>query len=308
VEPELHAIPGVAELTVTRVINVRVGDGMAVLRAVSVGGLKRHHYPVVEGDLEGASEAFGRGEAILVSDNFAYRHDLHAGDTLSLSTPAGERSFRIDAVILDYTLDIGTIVIEHETYKQLWKDELVNGFLVWLAPGADVERVRTAISGVLRPRFATTTLTGREFKAQLAGVLDGALLMTYAVQLVAITIAIIGVVNFFLTEVLDRRREIGLLRSVALSRRQLQGTLSAEALVLGAVGGVMAALFAWPVARLLVTRSTRLVSGWGLVFDFPLGLALVTVAIAALTSVAAAYYPAHRTATKRVADLVLVES
>ena len=70
----------------------------------------------------------------------------------------------------------------------------------------------------------------------------------------------------------------------------------------------MAALYAWPVSRLLVTRSTRVVSGWALGFDFPVGLALVTVAIAALTSVAAAYYPAHRAAGRRVADLVLVES
>jgi putative ABC transport system permease protein len=307
VEADLRAIPGVIDLSGSRLINVRVADGLAVLRTLNVGGLTRHHYPVVEGDAEATSEAFARGDAVFVSDNLAYRHNLHAGDSLSLSTPTGERSFQIAAVVVDYTLDIGTILIERETYKRFWKDELVNGFLVWLAPGADLAGVRTAITRVLRPRFALTILTGREFKGQLAGVLDRALIMTYAIQIVAIAIAVIGVVNFFLAEVLDRRREIGLLRSVALSRRQLRWMFSTEAALLGTVGGLMAVLYAWPVSRLLVTRSTRLVSGWALIFDFPIGLALATVVIAAITSVAASYYPAHRAASTRVADLVLVE-
>jgi len=213
--------------------------------------------------------------------------------------------------VLDYTLDIGTILIERETYRQLWRDDLVNGFLVWLAPKADAEGVRDEISRVLRRVFGTTTettiLTARQFNAQLADVLDRALFLTYAIQIVAITIAIIGVVNLFLADVLDRKREIGLLRSVALTRRQLRRSLSAEALVLGGFGGVMATFYAWPVSRLLITRSTRLVSGWGLTFDFPIGLSLITVAIAAVTSVAAAYYPAHRAARIRVAELMVVE-
>jgi putative ABC transport system permease protein len=308
VEPDLRALPGVADVSASRLINVRVGDTVAILRSVSVGGLERHRYPVVEGDMGATVATFAQGDTVLVSDNFAYRHGFHAGDSLTLSTPSGERTFRIAAVVLDYTLDIGTILIERETYVRLWRDELVNGFLVWLVPGTDAESARAAISRLLGSRFDTTIFTAREFNAQLADVLDRALLLTYAIQIVAITIAVIGVVNFFLAEVLDRAREIGLLRSVALTRRQLRRTISAEAMILGAFGGVMAALYAWPVSRLLVTRSTRVVSGWALGFDFPVGLALVTVAIAALTSVAAAYYPAHRAAGRRVADLVLVES
>jgi putative ABC transport system permease protein len=307
IEPDLRSIPGVAEVSGSRMINVRIGDTLAVLRTVTVGGLERHHYPVVEGRLASVPEAFARGDAVLVSDNFAYHHGLHAGDTLSLATPSGERRFQISAVVVDYTLDVGTIVIERETYKRLWKDNLVNGLLVWLSPGADRDGIRATIAQRLTPRFSFTILTGREFSAQLADVLDGALLMTYAVQLVAIAIATIGVVNFFLAEVLDRRREIGLLRSVAFTRRQLRRVLAAEALLVGSIGGLMATLYAWPVARLLVTRSTRLVSGWSLTFDFPVRLAIATVAIAAVTSVLAAYYPAERAARRRISELVLSE-
>ena len=77
--------------------------------------------------------------------------------------------------------------------------------------------------------------------------------------------------------------------------------------MLGALGGVMATLFAWPVARALITRSTRLVSGWALTFEFSLPLALATILVSALTAMAAAYYPARRTANACVGALVAPE-
>ena len=131
--------------------------------------------------------------------------------------------------------------------------------------------------------------------------------MTYAIQVVAIVIAVIGVVNFFLAEIVDRRREIGLLRSVALKPRQVLRMLATEAGIIGAIGGIVAILYAWPIAHALITRSTRLVSGWGLTFVFPFGLAFATIIVAAVASVLAALYPARATAVTRVADLVMVE-
>jgi putative ABC transport system permease protein len=250
-------------------------------------------------------DAFGRGEVVFVSDNFAYRHNAHAGDTLPLETPAGERRFRIAAVLTDYTLDIGTIVINRDTYRELWRDDLVNTFGVWLETAANAEHVRAAISERLASRQRVTILSGREFNGQIAGALDNALLMTYAIQVVAIAIAVIGVLNFFLAEVVDRRREIGLLRGVAFTRAQILQMFSTEALLLGIVGGVLAVLFGWVIARMLVLHSTRLISGWALAFDFPWALAGATVVIAAATAVAAGIYPARRAATERVADLVI---
>ena len=92
-----------------------------------------------------------------------------------------------------------------------------------------------------------------------------------------------------------------------MNRGQLVGMFVTEALVLGALGGILAFLFAWPVARLLVTHSTRMVSGWSLAFAFPYGMVVVTVVVAALTSMVAAYYPGRRAAALRTATLVVIE-
>ncbi len=303
-EAVLRGIPGVAEVGSDRMINVRVGDGMAVLRTTHAGALTRQHYTVVEGDISGALDAFTHGEAVFVSDNFAYRRGLHAGDTLDLETPVGRRAFTIGAVVTDYTLDIGTIIVNRATYEAIWHDDLANTFSIWLEPGADVRRVREEIGARARPQFDVIVLTGREFNGQIAEALDNALLMTYAIQLVAIVIAVIGVLNFFLAEVVDRRREIGLLRGVALTPKQLRRMFGVEAFVLGVVGGTLAVAFGWVIARLLVLHSTRLVSGWTLTFEFPWPLTLATVAVAAVTAVVAGSYPIRSASAERVAALV----
>lgn len=305
-EPRLRSIPGITDISASRMINARIGDTLAVLRTESAGGFARLRYPLLAGNAATVREQFERG-AVLVSDNFAYRHRVSAGDTLTLATPSGAATLPIAAVVLDYTLDIGAIIIERETYRRLWHDDLVNSYRLWLAPDADVARVRQAISDAARPEFTPVILTAAEYKRNIAQALDDALLMTYAIQLVAIVIAVIGVVNFFLAEIVDRRREIGLLRTVALKRRQVLRMLATEAGVIGAIGGVVAVLYAWPIAHALITRSTRLVSGWALTFVFPFGLAAATVVVAAAASILAALYPARTTVITRVADLVMVE-
>lgn len=302
-ESRLRKIDGVAEISVSRQINVRTGDTVAVVRTESAAGFRRQHYQVMAGDPSTYQQAFVRGEAVLVSDNFAYRHRLTAGDMLALSTPTGSVNLPIAAVVLDYTLDIGTIVVEHELYRRLWNDDLANSFRIWLAPGAHLAAVRQAISSAANPDFRVVVLTAAEYKRTIARALDDALVLTYAIQLVAVAIAVIGVVNFFLAAVVDRRSTIRLLRSVALQRPQIIRLFALEAAIIGAIGGVMAAATAWPVGHAVVTRATRLVSGLGLQFSFRLHVAMLTIALTTAVSVVAALYPARRAARTSIHTL-----
>jgi putative ABC transport system permease protein len=303
----IREIPGVADVSPSRAINVRVGGTLAVLRSESSSAVRRHAYPVVESAGSEWLDRFGTGAAVVISDNLAYRQRLRAGDTLALDTPTGRASFEIGAVVIDYTLDVGTILVESGAYRRLWQDDLANSVAVWVAPGADPVAIRARIAERVSPRMPLTIMTSGELKRSVGAALDGALVMTYAIQLLAIAIALIGVVNLFLAEVERRRREIGLLRGVALDGHEIRRTLALEALILGGLGGVMAVLYAWPVSLMLVTRSTRLISGWSLSFTFPYALAAATVAVAALTSMAAAVYPARRATAVPVARLVSVE-
>ena len=92
-EPRLRSIPGVVAISPSRMINARIGDTLAVLRTESAEGFARQHYPLLAGDVASLEERFQQGD-VLVSDNFAYRHGVHAGDSLSLATPSGTAMLR----------------------------------------------------------------------------------------------------------------------------------------------------------------------------------------------------------------------
>jgi len=167
--------------------------------------------------------------------------------------------------------------------------------------------VRTAVEERLARRPPVTILTGAQFKRNIAAAIDDAFVLTYAIELVTAVIAGLGVLNFFLAEIVDRRREIGLLRTVALDRPQLLRSLTAEAALIGACGGMLAIAWGWPIARLTVTHSARLVSGWRLGFDFPWRMALAMPLVVAVTAGVAAWMPARATTRTPIRSLVGVE-
>jgi putative ABC transport system permease protein len=264
-------------------------------------------FPLVARESADYLDAFARGESVLVSDNLAFRLGLRVGDRVSLPSPSGRHDFRIGAVVLDYSLDLGTLTIETDVYRRWWRDEQVSTFLVHLASGQTAAAVSAGITERLAPITPVSVLTAGEFKTSTARAIDHAFALTYAIQLVAACVAAIGVVNFFLAEVLDRRREIGLVRTVAFDRRQLVRSLSAEALLLGVGGGLLAVAWGWPIARIVVTHSCRAVSGWQLAFAFPWTMALAIPAVVAFAARVAVAVPAYRTARLPLTRLVGIE-
>lgn len=305
-ETELAAIPGVADATPTRITLAEVDGRLVGLKATRARQLRVRPFPVVVAEPD-YLEAYARGESVLVSDNLAFRLGLRVGDRLPLDSPTGRHDLRIGAVIVDYTIDVGTVTVETDVYRSLWRDTRVSTYLVHLAPSARAADVRTRIEEHFATRRPVSVLTAAEFKRATADAIDAAFALTYAIQLVAAVVAAVGILNFFLTEVVDRRREIGLLRTVALDRRQLVRTLAAEAALIGAAGGLLAVAWGWPIARIIVTHSARMVSGWRIDFVFPWRLASVVPLVVAATAGLAAFVPARRTSRGVLTRLVAVE-
>jgi len=306
-EPEIAGIPGVERVVPLRIILAPINGWTAAIRSQPVDQFRFRPFPIVESIGADYLDVFARGDAVILSENLALRFGAHAGDTVALDSPSGRLTMQVAAIVLDYTMDIGTLMLDLGAYRRYWHDPLVTSFMVFLDSDGDPAAVRTAISERLSPRHAVTIITGGEFKRNVAGAIDGAFVLTYAIELVAAVIAGIGVLNFFLAEIVDRRREIGLLRTVALDRAQLLRTLVSEAMVIGTCGGLLAIAWGWPLARLVVTHSTRLLSGWRLGFEFPWTMALAMPVVVALTAGLAAWLPARATARTPLRRLVGVE-
>ncbi len=234
------------------------------------------------------------GDAVFISDSFAFRYGKHLGDVVTLDTAYGKRSFRIAAVARDYAMDLGTVLVSADVYQRLWNDSRLTNLNVWLTPSADVQAVRNRVVALLANDPRVNVVTNAEFREEVAATVRSLLKVLGSLQIFACAIAMFGVINFLLAAVLDRRREIALLRSVGVTRRQIRTAVVIEAGLIGATGATLGLVAGFPGAFYMVTHSIRTAMGWSLQFDFPVGLAAATIVAITAVAAAAGYLPARR--------------
>ncbi|AIE86234.1 hypothetical protein OP10G_2866 [Fimbriimonas ginsengisoli Gsoil 348] len=184
-------------------------------------------------------EALLDGSGAFASENFLALNHLRIGESFKLTTPSGERSFRILGSVEDYSWPRGTIVTDLETVRRLWKDPNLSYIDVQVDRPERMAEVRANIGELTRDQYALFIFD----RNQIVKVADDVLQQTTAVANVQVWLAaligFLGIGNSLAMSVLQRKREIGLLRAVGMSRRQLQQTVIAEALLVSIASGVM---------------------------------------------------------------------
>ena len=142
------------------------------------------------------------------------------------------------------------------------------------------------------------------FKQQQVDENNQFLLVIYALLALALVIAIIGIINTLLLSVYERTHEIGLLRAIGMSRRQVGSSVCWEAVLIALIGTVLglavAVLFGWAIIRALADEGAR-------IFAVPAASMLLIVVLAALAGLVAALYPAFRASRLDVLDAIATE-
>jgi putative ABC transport system permease protein len=184
----------------------------------------------------------------LVSDNFAALHGVGPGDVLTLQGTRGPERLRVVGTITDYSWNRGTIFIDRSTQRQVFDDDRVDIFDVFLAPGAAGESAVRALAG----RRALAVLTRADLRGYISDVIRRLYALVQAQQAVVGVVAALGVVTALLISVLQRRRELGLLRSVGATRAQVLRSVLAEAALLGLFGTLFGALLGLPIEWYMV--------------------------------------------------------
>ena len=304
---DLAAIPGVADVDRVRVMNIIYRGTPIKLIAAGLDIFAAHsHMTFLQGSQAVAVPEVQRGD-VMASENLARRYDMHVGDKVELDAPTGRRAYRLAGVIVDYTSDQGTILMDRQTMVRDWNDARVDTYELYLKPGGDPVAVKTAVEQAFGERFNLFVLTNAEFKAELENILDQTFAIMNALELVALIIAVLGVVNAVLATVLDRIRELGVLRAIGMLRRQVRRMVMLEAGILG-VSGVLAGLVAGlALAWLLVNDIFLAQSGWYIALHLPFLALLQVTGLVVLVSTLAGWYPAREAARLNVSDALEYE-
>jgi putative ABC transport system permease protein len=303
---ELNGIDGISEVDAVRVYPHEVLDLRVFIISLTPSIYEKRGKPMVlSGHLPTNEER--QAGFVVVSENFARRRGLSVGDAFPVKTPTGVRTYRVGAIIIDYTSDQGSIVVDRALFTQQFQDDRVDTFHVYLAPGASIERVRGAITAKLGKRFDLFVLSHAELRAEALDLVSKAFSVSYAMEFVAVVLALLGVVNTLLAAVLDRTREIGLLRAVGADRGHIVRLIASEAAFIGLTGGVLG-LTVGGVVGAIVTKVVGVqATGWNFPFLYPWQTAAQMLLVATACAVIAGLYPARRAATLDVVEALSYE-
>jgi putative ABC transport system permease protein len=243
------------------------------------------------------------GHRIVVSKTTASDNGWHVGSTVVLSRPGvAQFTETVVGIYADNQL-LGPYLAGGDVYRSLvprheWGDFVA---MIKAAPGADLTALRTGLQNATNSYYVVDVNTRDEFKGQLASQVNGLLGLLYGLLGLAIVIAILGIINTLALSVVERRREIGMLRAVGMQRKQVRRTMYLESALISVFGAVLGLGLGLSYGALF----THTLRGQGLDhLSVPVGQAAGFLVLAAVVGVLAALWPGIRAARTRPLEAI----
>ena len=236
-------------------------------------------------------------KGVVLSQNMVVRNPLlQNAQTIHMATPKGYVDFPILAISNEYTSETGTVIFSDTNYKKFFEDTLADMFMIFLTPGANMSDIRKQIYDLMGSDFNLFVLTNREMKQEILKALDQMFNLAVSLEVMAMIIGFIAIVNNLLTTVMDRTREIGVLRAVGATKGQVGRIFVIQAGFLGLSGALLSIGAGFSIAAIHVMRLTRIYGGWTMPMHYSVEHIFITVASAVLVGLAAGFLPARRAA------------
>jgi putative ABC transport system permease protein len=276
-------------------------------RLAVVQGEYRHNLTFVGGDEERKMARVFHDRSVAVTEPFARKFGVQAGDHLKLITPRGPADFEVAGVYADYTRDQGVMLMARENFDQWWSDPRVQSLAIYLRPGAGAE----PLADTFRRRFSGAgefaIYSNRSLRQRILSIFDQTFAVTYVLRTVAILVAVAGIFLSVTTLAAEREREIGVFRAVGASRGQVQRLLMTEAGMLGAIATALGLASGLLLAMVLTWVVNPAFFGWTITLRLPWRSLLATPLWIIPAALLAAWHPAWRASRTAIATAVREE-
>jgi putative ABC transport system permease protein len=292
-EAELRETPGVTRVQAVRNARVVFRKTPVMIVATDIASVAQTtHVEPIAGDAETMYARTAGGTGLMVSDMFAELQRLALGDMLEIPAPHGIVKLPIVGIVVDYSDQQGSILIDRSVFVRYWRDDSVNLFRVYLTPGSEVQVKRRILERYAGER-QVFVLTNSEVRAFIIRITDQWFGLTSVQIAVAVMVAILGIVNTLTVSITDRRRELGVLRAVGGMAGQIRRTIWMEALSIGVLGLMLGFAFGALNLYYILEIVHRDIAGLRLDYAIPvstLGMLVPTILAAAFV---AALWPAE---------------
>lgn len=300
-EARLLALPEVTAVTATRIVASRLlttaGDDEFALFV----GVDPETYETVrdlriqEGlDVPELMERLAEGGAVYVGADIANKFDLDVGEIVTMETRRGRRQFEIVAIVMDFGAgETPSVTGSMADLQRYFGVNDISSFSVKLVEGAALTAVSNTIENQLG-RGKNLSVEGKEaFEEKIRSLSAEAFSLFDVLGLIGLVVAALGVINTMLMNVLERTRELGGLRSLGMSRRQVRRMILAEATAMGFIGAIFGVGFGAVLSDVFII-GLRSIGGFVLTSQVPVVPMIYSFFLAYLVALLAAWYPAIR--------------
>src|SRR5258708_15607856 len=229
---------------------------------------------------------------VVVSEPFSYKHHVKAGDFIALALGETQASFRIADVYYDYSSERGSVLMDRNTLLRYLPDPAPSNLAIYVSPDAPLETVRAEIDRATAGR-RVLMFSNRELRAEAIHIFDRTFAITYAFEAVAVTVAVMGISGALLALVIDRRRELGLLRFLGAATGQVRKLILVEAGLLGLMANLAGLTLGFALSLILLFVINKQSFRWPVRFHWPVQILLGALTVVYAATVLAGLYPAQ---------------
>ncbi len=294
VAARLEAAPGVLDVGRYRTWPLRYAGVPATLGLADVALYHRHSgIEFLDGPApEAIWPRLAAGDGVIVSELFSDRHRVGTGDTIRLPLGAESVELRVAGVFYDYSGERGFVIGDRDALLRHLPDRRVSSLAVHLEPGAGFEASRAALVRAVSGLEVLVTPAGK-LRERSIEIFDRTFAITWALEAIAIFVAVLGMAEALLNLVFDRRVELAQLRMHGASMGQVRGLVLMQAGLLGLTACLLGLVLgvAWSQVNLLVIHKQSF--GWSVQLHWPVAFLAGALGFVFAASVASGLYPAR---------------
>jgi putative ABC transport system permease protein len=243
-------------------------------------------------------------QQVIVESDWAKGHDVGVGGTVEFTTPVGRKvGYEVAGTFKNQAGLTADVLLTSTTLEQDWNAKDIAYAMAAAGPDTNADELAVAANQALRGFPQTEALTREEFKDNATSSIDGLLGLVYGLLMLSVLVALLGIVNTLALSVHERTRELGMLRAVGMTRRQVRRMVRAESVITAGIGAILGIVLG-VVFALIISRP---LAEQGFVFTLPFGTLLLFFVLAAVAGIVAAIPPARRASKVDVLRAVTTE-
>jgi putative ABC transport system permease protein len=272
-------------------------EGRIRLIALQLAAGRYPRSEILDADPDEVWPAFESGNAVMISEPFAYRNGLAAGDSIRLMTGSGNRDFLIGGTYRSYDVNAGAVLISRVAYDLFWDDPKIDSIGLFLAPDARADEVIERLRTTLQAHPNIVMRSNVEIRELSLRVFDRTFVITDVLYWLATGVAFIGILGAMLALQMERARELAVLRALGMTPGQLGGMVTTQTATIGLLSGLAAVPLGLMMAWVLIDVINRRAFGWQMDIQVSWQVLAVAISFSVGAAMLAGIYPAWRAAS-----------